>query len=88
MKVTIKATMKGLTAPSSGKKARHSTRIIPSREVREVNAMAALKHLSLDDIARLSGVEYTMCSAVKSGARTMPRAFAKIRRAVEKAPMP
>ena len=61
---------------------------VPPRELRELSASMVLKALSLREVAHIAGVNYTIASSLLSGRRVEPERLAKIKRAIDAAPMP
>lgn len=67
---------------------RRKDRPVPSKTIREINADIALKHLSLDVVARRAKVNYRVLSAILSGSIVRPRHIPAIRDAVASFPTP
>jgi hypothetical protein len=65
-----------------------TAKVIPSRELREIKAAMAMKHLDLADVARRAGVNYGVASCVLSGRIVRPQHVAKLRAAVASSPTP
>lgn len=61
---------------------------IPPLHCRKLTADMALKHLSQKKIAAQTGLNKTLVSALLNGRRVNPAELARIRKAVERAPMP
>jgi hypothetical protein len=69
-------------------KKRRADKVIPSREVLEIAAAIARKHLELHEVAAKARVNYSVVSGILSGNLSRPRHVPAIRRAVASFPTP
>lgn len=67
---------------------RKADKVIPSREILEIAAIIARKHLELHEVAKKAGLNYATVSSIMSGGIVRPRHVPAIRRAVASFPTP
>jgi hypothetical protein len=79
--------MKG-TPTSYRPKKRSADKVIPAREILEIAASIARKHLDLHQVAAKARVNYAVVSGILSGGITRPRHIPAIRHAVASFPTP
>lgn len=70
------------------RKKKPAQKVIPSRGIRQLSADMAIRCLSLRDVARRSGVNYCVASAVLNGRRTSHELIKSIRDAIASSPIP
>jgi hypothetical protein len=79
--------MKG--TPTSYRPRKSKThKAMPSREILEIAARIARKHLELHEVAAKAGLNYATVSSIMSGGIVRPRHVPIIRRAVASFPTP
>ena len=79
--------MKGTPTAYRPKK-RKAARVIPSAEIRAINADIARKHLELHEVAARARVNYATASCVLNGTLIRPQHVTALRRAVASFPTP
>jgi len=75
-------------SPTASRRKTAAERVIPPLSLRRLRADMELKDLSLADVARLSGIPYTVLSALLNGRIVNPKHLARARAAIHLAAMP